>query len=94
MTRDLLVGALVLRVPRSIRPAVVYESHGLATVFAERRADMLSNGISASGAKLRRLHSRERRVWRRAEGYVTITAALQSDLTSALRAAAERRDHS
>jgi glycosyltransferase involved in cell wall biosynthesis len=80
MTRDLMIGALVVRMPRAFRPPLVYESHGLAAVFAERSADMLTGGVRAAPAKLRRLNGRERRVWCKAEGYVTITDALRSDL--------------
>ncbi len=82
MTRDLTVADLVVRVPRFLRPPVVYESHGLAPVFAETRSEMMTGGAAAPAAKLRRLAAREARVWRGAEGYVTITAGLEQDLTS------------
>jgi glycosyltransferase involved in cell wall biosynthesis len=80
MTRDLAVASLLLRVPASLRPPVVYESHGLASVFAEARPDMLTGGQPAPPRKLQRLAARERRVWRLADGYVTITGALALEL--------------
>ncbi len=82
MTRDLMVAATALRAPRWGRAPIVYESHGLAPVFAETQPDMLSGGRGAPGRKLRRLAARESRVWRRAEGYVTITKGLADDLAS------------
>jgi len=80
MTRDLTVGGLLARIPRAWRPPFVYESHGLAPVFARTRPEMISGGTAPSASKLRRLAVRERRVWSRAEGYVTITAGLLDDL--------------
>lgn len=82
MTRDLMVGATALRAPRWARAPIVYESHGLAPVFAETQADMLSDGRGAPARKLRRLAARELRVWRRADGYVTITQGLADDLAA------------
>jgi glycosyltransferase involved in cell wall biosynthesis len=82
MTRDLMVASALVRAPRSTRPPLVYESHGLAAVFAETRPEMMSGGPPASARKLRRLESRERRVWRHAEGYVTITQGLADDLAT------------
>ena len=79
MTRDLGVAALLVRLPRVMRAPLVYESHGLAGVFAETLPDLL--GVRAgSKAKVRRLVMRDRRVWRHAEGYVTITAGLLQEL--------------
>lgn len=80
MTRDLMVGAALVRLSRQARPPVTYESHGVATVFAETRPEMMSGGSGASAGKLRRLAAREQRVWKRAEGYVTITQGLADDL--------------
>jgi glycosyltransferase involved in cell wall biosynthesis len=80
MTRDLMVAALAVRVPRGLRPPIVYESHGLAPVFAETKPEMLTGGSAAPPQKLKRLLAREIRVWRKAEGYVTITEGLAGDL--------------
>jgi glycosyltransferase involved in cell wall biosynthesis len=84
LTRDLGVASLVLRLPRRIRPPLVYESHGFAPVFAETLTDLLSDAPIATDRKLRRLLAREQRVWSQAEGYVTITHGLAADLTSRL----------
>jgi hypothetical protein len=62
ITRDLGVASLLLGLPRSMRPPLVYESHGFAPVFAEWMPEMLSGGAPASGEKLRRLLGRETRV--------------------------------
>ena len=68
LTRDLTVASMLARVPRPLRPALVYESHGLAPVFARTRPEMISGGAAAPAGKLRRLAGRESRVWRGAEG--------------------------
>ena len=64
------------------RPPVVYESHGFAPIVASDRPDVLSDVAGASRGKQRRLFARERRVWSRAEGYVTITRGIASDLAA------------
>lgn len=83
-TRDLGVAAALLRMPRTLRPPVVYESHGHAAVVAAAMGSLLSTGHAASPRKQRRLAARERLVWHAAEGYVTITAALATHLREAL----------
>ncbi|MCL4813804.1 MAG: glycosyltransferase family 4 protein [Vicinamibacteraceae bacterium] len=81
-TRDLGVAAYLLRLPRAVRPPVVYESHGLADVVSAELGSLLATAPSASTAKQRRLAGREELVWRRADGYVGITARLVADLES------------
>ena len=81
LTRDLGAASILLGLPKPIRPPLVYESHGLAPVFAETLPELLSGGRAGSMSKVRRLFARERRVWRLAEGYITITAGLMKDLT-------------
>lgn len=76
VTRDLALAALIIRMPRAWRSALVYESHGYAPAVAEDLPVMLSGAAPLSDAKRRRLERRERLVWTRADGYVTITAAL------------------
>lgn len=83
-TRDLGLASLLLRVPRTARPPVVYESHGYAPVVSGLLPELLSTAPAASRAKGKRLAARERRVWELAEGYVTITAALAADLRTRL----------
>jgi glycosyltransferase involved in cell wall biosynthesis len=79
-TRDLALASLLLHVPAAIRAPVVYEAHTIAADAAAARPQLLSGGEAASPAKLRRLASRDARVWRAAEGYVTITAGLAREL--------------
>jgi glycosyltransferase involved in cell wall biosynthesis len=79
-TRDLGVAAMFLRVPRAMRPPVVYESHGFAPEVSAELPGLVSTARPASAAKLKRLGEREALVWRQAEGYVTITRALADRL--------------
>jgi glycosyltransferase involved in cell wall biosynthesis len=82
LTRDLGVAGALLSLPRSLRPPVVYESHGFAPEVGRALPDLVTGAAAASGAKQRRLANREQRVWRRAEGYVTITEALAAELAA------------
>lgn len=82
MTRDLALASAVLHLPGFARPPVLYESHGFAPRVGASMGELLSNGSAASARKQQRLLGRERRVWRRADGYVTITAALADELRS------------
>ncbi len=80
LTRDLGLADLALRFPVRMRPPVVYESHGFAPVRAKMLPRMGSKSRAAGASKLARLHRRERRVWRAADGYVTITNAFAKEL--------------
>jgi glycosyltransferase involved in cell wall biosynthesis len=82
MTRDLGVADAILRIPGRSRPPVAYESHGFAPEVAAERPGLISGGRKLSGSKRRRLSERERRVWRRADGYITITRHLADELQS------------
>jgi glycosyltransferase involved in cell wall biosynthesis len=79
-TRDLGVASALLRIPRALRPPVVYESHGFAPSVTTALPALLSEASAPSPSKIARLGRRERRVWRRADGYVTITYALCREL--------------
>ena len=80
-TRDLGLAAFLLQWPRTRRPRVVYESHGIAPVVAAEMPALLGNtDLVPSATKLDRLDRREARVWRRAAAYVTITRALAVEL--------------
>lgn len=79
-TRDLGIADLALRLPARLRPPVVHESHLYAPVFAATRSEMLAGERSAGRFKINRLERRERRVWRAADGYVTITGILAAEL--------------
>jgi glycosyltransferase involved in cell wall biosynthesis len=82
-TRDLGLAAFFLQVPRSRRPPIIYESHGVSVIVSAEMPALLGKPhLAPSHEKLRRLERRERRVWQRAEAYVTITQALQDELTS------------
>jgi len=82
LTRDLGVASVLLRLPRGVRPPVVYESHGFAPEVGRELPGLVTGAPPASAAKQRRLTRRERRVWRLAEGYVTMTEALASELAA------------
>lgn len=79
-TRDLGVASMLLRLPRPARPPLVYESHGYAPDVAGALPGLVTTAAPAGPAKLARLARRESRVWRDADGYVTITAGLAADL--------------
>ena len=84
LTRDLAVASLLIGLPRGLRPPIVYESHGYSPEVAAALPGLLSTAGPPGARKLRRLARREARVWKGAEGYVTITAALAADLTARL----------
>jgi glycosyltransferase involved in cell wall biosynthesis len=79
-TRDLGLASLVRRLPAALRAPLVYEAHGIAADVAAALPDLLTGAPKASAAKLGRLARREERVWRGADGYVTITAGLAREL--------------
>jgi glycosyltransferase involved in cell wall biosynthesis len=80
-TRDLALASLLARLPKSGRPRLVYESHGIAPVFAAAMPALLGPSVpEPSARKLSRLDRREALVWRHADAYVTITQTLADDL--------------
>jgi glycosyltransferase involved in cell wall biosynthesis len=82
-TRDLGLAAFLLQLPAARRPTVVYESHGVAPVVSAEMPQLLGKpALAPTRRKLERLDARERRVWRRAPAYVTITRALADDLAA------------
>ena len=80
MTRDLGTAHLLAGVPRTLRAPVVFESHGYAPDVAAAMPGLVSTATAPSARKLGRLAAREAAVWRGADGYVTITAALARTL--------------
>ncbi|HXT69581.1 MAG TPA: glycosyltransferase family 4 protein [Vicinamibacterales bacterium] len=82
-TRDLGLAAWLLQWPKSRRPRVVYESHGISAAVAREMPVLLGKPeLLPSASKLRRLERREERVWKHASAYVGITHALVGDLRS------------
>lgn len=79
-TRDLGLASYLVRIPRRLRPPIVFESHGLAAVSAATLPELLTGAVPASARKQRRLQRRDARVWRNADGYVAITRGLAEDL--------------
>ena len=79
-TRDLGLASIILRMPAALRAPLVYEAHAIAADAAAALPGLVSGATPASPAKLRRLATREERVWRRAQGYVTITEGLRRQL--------------
>ena len=80
LTRDLLLADMLLRLPKSLRPPIVYESHGYAPAMAAERPKAITGAPGASWRKLLRLTARESRVWRTAAGYITLTRVHQQEL--------------
>jgi glycosyltransferase involved in cell wall biosynthesis len=80
VTRDLAIASLLLRVPDSWRAPLVYEAHGIAAETAAALPELVTGAPPASAAKLQRLASRDAHVWTAADGYVTITAGLKTEL--------------
>jgi glycosyltransferase involved in cell wall biosynthesis len=80
-TRDLGVASLVSSLPHALRAPVVYEAHGLAADTAAALPSLLTGADPPSRRKVARLARREGRVWRDADGYVTITDGLARELT-------------
>lgn len=80
MTRDLGVASALLALPRTLRPPVVYESHGYAPDVAAALPELVATATRPTTRKLQRLARREANVWQHADGYVTITSALRAEL--------------
>jgi len=81
LTRDLGVASALARMPGGARAPIVYESHGYAPEVAAALPELISTAKPPSAAKLRRLADREEQVWRKTDGYVTITQGLADELT-------------
>jgi glycosyltransferase involved in cell wall biosynthesis len=68
---------------------VIYESHGYAPEVARALPQLVATASVPSERKLARLARREALVWRRADGYVTITEGLASELRERLGSRAD-----
>lgn len=82
LTRDLGVASVLCRLPRGTHPFLVYESHGYAPDVASALPELIATAHRPTASKVERLARREARVWRRADGYVTITRGLAAELAS------------
>ena len=79
-TPELILASTALCWPAARRPPVVYESHNFRPAFAANLPELVTGLPAAGRLRLQRLWRRERRVWRGAEGYVTTTQVLASEL--------------
>jgi glycosyltransferase involved in cell wall biosynthesis len=80
LTRDLWVADRLLGLHRSLRPPIVYESHGYAPAMAPYSPGSDSRATPAAWRALKQLTARESRVWRTAAGYITLTRVHQQEL--------------
>jgi glycosyltransferase involved in cell wall biosynthesis len=76
-TRDLQLAELLLRRPRVAPNRVVYEAHAVEALMYAERGALYGTGAAAQPRKVDRLAARERRVWRRAAGFVSTTAGIR-----------------
>ena len=81
ITRDLGIAAMLLRLPRGLRPPLVYESHGYTPAVSGAMPQLLGGRPSAEPIQAGTTGGQGNRVWRGAEGYITITRALAAELT-------------
>ena len=79
-TRDLVMADILLGMPKSLRPPVVYESHGYAPVWPPSAPRRSGRARRPRRRKMARLTARELRVWDGAAGYVTLTRVHQQEL--------------
>jgi glycosyltransferase involved in cell wall biosynthesis len=82
LTRDLGMASIAVRLGRGLRPPIIYEAHGYAPAVSEELPRLLGHSESPTPRKLARLAARERRVWLRAEGYVTLTSTHRDELAA------------
>ena len=82
LTRDLGMASIAVRLGAGMRPPVIYEAHGYAPAVSAELPRLLGHSEPPSTRKLARLAARERRVWLRADGYVTLTATHRDELAA------------
>ena len=82
LTRDLGMASIAVRLGRGMRPPVIYEAHGYAPAVSEELPRLLGQCRAARPSQAGALAARERRVWLRADGYVTLTAAHRDELAA------------
>lgn len=79
-TRDLQLADALLGLARGGR--VVYEAHAVEALLYRERAAIYGSGEPTREGKARRLQRRERRVWRRAAGFVATTAGIRDSFAA------------
>jgi glycosyltransferase involved in cell wall biosynthesis len=82
-TRDLQLADLLLRLPALGRGPVVYEAHAVEALMYRERGALYGTGEISRPGKAARLGRRERRVWRRASGFVATTAGIRDAFAAA-----------
>jgi glycosyltransferase involved in cell wall biosynthesis len=76
-TRDLQLADLLLSRARLGRSRVVYEAHAVEALMYAERGALYGTTETPLSRKVQRLAARERRVWRRAAGFVTTTSGIR-----------------
>jgi glycosyltransferase involved in cell wall biosynthesis len=82
-TRDLQLADLLLRLRGLGRGPVVYEAHAVEALMYGERGALYGTGEVPRPGKAARLGRRERRVWRRASGFVATTAGIRDAFAAA-----------
>ena len=80
-TRDLQLADLLLLGPARWRGRVVYEAHAVEALMYQERAALYGDAPPTDPRKTARLDRRERRVWRRAGGFVATTRGIVETLS-------------
>lgn len=84
-TRDLQLADLLTGLGHLFAP-VVYEAHAVESLLYNERGAIYGTGEKPNPRKARRIQKRERRVWRRAAGFVTTTAGIRASFEEAFGA--------
>src|SRR5439155_14486687 len=82
-TRDLQLADLLLCLPGLGRGPVVYEAHAVEALMYRERGALYGTNEVPRPRKAARLAGRERRVWRRAGGFVATTAGIRDAFAAA-----------
>ncbi len=82
LTRDLGVASALLAIPPQLRARVVYESHAFARPSGQPGARPARGSRDRVADEPDTRQARERSVWQRADGYVSITSGLSQELAA------------
>jgi glycosyltransferase involved in cell wall biosynthesis len=80
-TRDLQLADWLVRLP--LRGRVIYEAHAVEALMYQERHALYGTPARPDPAKAARLAARERRLWRRAGGFVTTTSGIRDTFAEA-----------